>query len=138
MEMLGTLAGGTFEWMDKVTEVVKKGATEIWEIHNTSLVAQSIHLHLVHFKVLDRAPFSFTSTPMAMSDGGSGAMVTATGTGTRRGRETYERGPKDTVICYPGEITRLVATFDRKGNYVWHCHELHHEDHDMMRPLVVK
>lgn len=86
MEMLGTLGGGTFEWMDKVTEVVKKGATEIWEIHNTSLVAHPIHLHLVHFKVLDRAPFSFTSTPMAMSDGGSGAMVTVTGTGKRRSR----------------------------------------------------
>jgi len=138
MEMLGTLAGGTFEWMDKITEVVKKGATEVWEIHNTSLVAHPIHLHLVHFKVLDRAPFTFSSTPMPMADGGSGAMVTVTGTGSRRSPETYERGPKDTVICYPGEITRLVATFDRKGNYVWHCHELHHEDHDMMRPLQVK
>ncbi len=93
----------------------EEGATEIWEIHNTSLVAHPIHLHLVHFKVLDRAPFSFTSTPMAMSDGGSGAMVTVTGTGKRRSPETFERGPKDTVICYPGEITRLVATFDRKA-----------------------
>ena len=37
----------------------------------------------------------------------------------------------------PGEVTRVIAKFDRKGEYVWHCHILSHEEHDMMRPLVV-
>ncbi|GAA3636396.1 outer spore coat copper-dependent laccase CotA [Kineosporia mesophila] len=138
MEMLGTLEAGTLEWMDKATEIVPKGRTEVWEIYNTSLVAHPIHLHLVHFQILDRAPFTFTTMSMPMSDGGTGAMVDVTGRGTRRKPETYERGPKDTAVCYPGEVTRIIATFDRVGNYVWHCHELHHEDHDMMRPLLVR
>lgn len=37
----------------------------------------------------------------------------------------------------PGEVTRIAATFDRAGEYVWHCHILSHEDHEMMRRLVV-
>ncbi|GLY28810.1 multicopper oxidase domain-containing protein [Kineosporia sp. NBRC 101731] len=138
MEMLGTLAAGTLEWMDKATEIVPKGRTEVWEIYNTSLVAHPIHLHLVHFQIIDRAPFTFTTMSMPMSDGGTGAMVDVTGRGTHRKPEVYERGPKDTAVCYPGEVTRIIATFDRVGNYVWHRHELHHEDHDMMRPLLVR
>jgi spore coat protein A, manganese oxidase len=100
-------------------------------------VAHPIHLHLVDFQVLDRASFTYTSMPMPMPDGGTGAMITITGTGTPRPPELYEVGRKDTVICYPGEVTRFVANFDRAGHYVWHCHILHHEDHMMMRPLLV-
>jgi spore coat protein A len=48
-----------------------------------------------------------------------------------------ERGWKDTVTMYPGEVTRIVATFDREGLYVWHCHIVSHEDHEMMRPYYV-
>ena len=38
---------------------------------------------------------------------------------------------------HPGEVTRVIATFDREGAYVWHCHILSHEDHEMMRPYFV-
>lgn len=38
---------------------------------------------------------------------------------------------------YPGEVTRIIARFDRPGRYVWHCHILSHEDHEMMRPFHV-
>jgi spore coat protein A len=38
---------------------------------------------------------------------------------------------------YPGEVTRVIATFDLAGMYVWHCHILSHEDHEMMRPYMV-
>jgi spore coat protein A len=48
-----------------------------------------------------------------------------------------EQGRKDTVLAYPGQVTRIVATFDRPGEYVWHCHILSHEDHEMMRRFVV-
>jgi FtsP/CotA-like multicopper oxidase with cupredoxin domain len=41
------------------------------------------------------------------------------------------------VFCYPGEVTRVRARFDRAGTYVWHCHNLSHEDHEMMRPLII-
>ena len=49
-----------------------------------------------------------------------------------------ERGWKDTVVANPGEVTRVAATFDLAGRYVWHCHILEHEDNEMMRPLVVQ
>jgi spore coat protein A len=64
-----------------------------------------------------------------------------------------EAGWKDTVIMYPGEVTRIAVRwaptelglglessvyafpFDpSKGDYVWHCHILDHEDNEMMRP----
>ena len=31
----------------------------------------------------------------------------------------------------------IVATFDKPGDYVWHCHILSHEDNEMMRPFTV-
>jgi FtsP/CotA-like multicopper oxidase with cupredoxin domain len=57
--------------------------------------------------------------------------------GTQRAAEAWEAGYKDTVIAYPGEVTRLTATFDIAGLYVWHCHILEHEDNEMMRPYCV-
>ena len=42
---------------------------------------------------------------------------------------------KDTVIAYPGEVTRVKARFDLPGQYVWHCHIVEHEDNEMMRPF---
>jgi spore coat protein A len=46
-------------------------------------------------------------------------------------------GWKDTYVMLPGEVTRVIAKFDLPGRYVWHCHILSHEDHDMMRPFEV-
>jgi FtsP/CotA-like multicopper oxidase with cupredoxin domain len=48
-----------------------------------------------------------------------------------------ESGLKDTVIAYPGEITRVKARYDLAGFYVWHCHIVEHEDNEMMRPFHV-
>jgi len=51
--------------------------------------------------------------------------------------EPWETGFKDTVIAYPGLVTRIKATFDTAGDFVWHCHILEHETNHMMRPLRV-
>jgi FtsP/CotA-like multicopper oxidase with cupredoxin domain len=48
-----------------------------------------------------------------------------------------ENTPKDMVTALPGQITRIKATFDKPGHYVWHCHILSHEDHEMMRVMHV-
>jgi FtsP/CotA-like multicopper oxidase with cupredoxin domain len=51
--------------------------------------------------------------------------------------EYVENTPKDMVTALPDQITRIKAEFDKPGRYVWHCHILSHEDHEMMRVLQV-
>ncbi len=102
-------------WQDPVTEMPVLGDTEIWEIHNLTVDAHPIHLHLVQFEVRGRK-------------GADGVI---------RPPEAWERGFKDTVIAYPGEVTRVKARFDLAGLYVWHCHIIEHEDNEMMRPFQV-
>jgi spore coat protein A, manganese oxidase len=46
-------------------------------------------------------------------------------------------GLKDVVAALPGQVTVIRATFNKRGTYVWHCHILSHEDHDMMRRFEV-
>jgi FtsP/CotA-like multicopper oxidase with cupredoxin domain len=57
--------------------------------------------------------------------------------GDARPPEAWESGFKDTVIAYPGEVTRIRARFTRAGQYVWHCHIVEHEDNEMMRPYRI-
>ena len=52
--------------------------------------------------------------------------------------EPWETGVKDTVIAYPGQVTRVQAAVRHgRAQYVWHCHILEHEDNEMMRPFRV-
>jgi FtsP/CotA-like multicopper oxidase with cupredoxin domain len=117
--LLGTVnpdgTGNPLLWGDAITENPALGSTEVWEIHNFTEDAHPIHVHLVMFQVVDRED----------------------GDGNIRGPEPWETGWKDTVIAYPGEITRIKARFDLAGLYVWHCHILEHEDNEMMRPYRV-
>jgi spore coat protein A len=116
---LGTLnASGNpvpLGWDDPITENPALNAIEVWEIHNFTADAHPIHIHEVQFQVVDRQLFA----------------------GAIRRPEPSEAGFKDTVIAYPGEITRVKALFDLPGLYVWHCHIVEHEDNEMMRPYHV-
>ncbi len=127
MAMLGTVADdGTpqpLEWAAPVTERSVAGVPEVWEIHNHTMDAHPIHLHATQFQVLDR-------TAMPDPAGPADPVV--------RPAEPWESGRKDTVVAYPGEVTRLLARFDEPGRFVWHCHILEHEDNEMMRPFVVE
>lgn len=150
LPLLGTLEDGARAWMSPITEKPKLGTTEIWEIINTTADAHPIHLHLVSFEVLGRQALNGADLDAALSMSGSipvhgGGVIPApkldpgglTPIGTGVPAQPWERGPKDTVTAYPAQITRLKATFGRRGKYAWHCHILSHEDHDMMRQFEV-
>ncbi|WP_231576218.1 multicopper oxidase domain-containing protein [Hymenobacter sp. DG25B] len=129
--MLGTMDGGVFMFEDPITENPAMNSTEIWEIYNLTEDAHPIHLHLVSFRVLSSQEFTGTINPE------NGALSQVQLQGPLKRPESGQDGRKDTYPIRPGEVTRLVATFDRPGLYVWHCHILSHEDHDMMRSFYV-
>ncbi|PUB11267.1 multicopper oxidase family protein [Yoonia sediminilitoris] len=153
--LLGTVNGdGTatgYTWFQDTTEVVSLGTTEIWEIYNFTGDAHPIHLHLVDFEVLDRQDFTFTSdgtVPVPQHSGAFGEVVNVTSITEAGGvpdrPEIVENGPRDMVTALPGDPdtgigqkVAIKATFDKPGRYVWHCHILSHEDHEMMRVLEV-
>ena len=120
--LLGTLntdgTGNPLLWNDAITENPALGSTEEWVIYNFTADAHPIHIHQVHFEVVNR-------------------QEGLDGFGAIRGPEVWETGYKDTVISYPGEITRVKALYDIPGFYVWHCHIVEHEDNEMMRPFHV-
>jgi bilirubin oxidase len=64
-------------------------------------------------------------------------LVASYGPAVPQPAEYVENAPKDMVTALPGQITRIKATFDKPGRYVWHCHILSHEDHEMMRVMHV-
>ncbi len=148
--MLGTIdptnpnpdLDGTLMWSDPTTEFPVLGSTEVWEIYNATVDAHPMHLHLVQFQILDRQKFTATVLPkMNMAHDGSQSMGGKLTNIKLKGKPTkpglYESGWKDTGIMYPGEVTKVIAKFEREGEYVWHCHILSHEDHEMMRRFEV-
>lgn len=144
IQMLGTnvpLVKGTFgrAYMDPATETPLAGTTEVWQIANLTADTHPVHFHLVNVQILSRQPIKVNSY--------NGVPSFA---GPARGPDPTELGWKETVRMNPGEVTTVIMKFTlpatpalgvspRTGGneYVWHCHILEHEEHDMMRPLVV-
>jgi spore coat protein A, manganese oxidase len=128
-------------YMDPTTETVANGTNEVWQIANVTGDTHPIHFHLVNVQIISRQPFSVKNY-----NGGAPTL-----TGPARPPDDDERGWKETVRMNPGEVTTVYVPFrlpavpfsvpasPRTGGneYVWHCHILEHEEHDMMRPLVV-
>jgi spore coat protein A len=155
IQMMGTdvsLHSGTFGRFleDPATEKVNAGDREVWEIYNNTADTHPIHFHLVNVQIVNRQPFD------------PGQFPNVVFTGPARVPDANERGWKETVRMNPGEVTRVVMRFDLPAvpftlptstrpalglgapptgkiyhEYVYHCHILEHEEHDMMRPLVV-
>jgi spore coat protein A, manganese oxidase len=153
------------EAMAAPAEIVKAGVYTLFQIYNTTPDAHPIHLHGTEFQILERQKIAFTLVPDvngtdALMSGGAyltskfadtnGDGLVNTNDITLLGKAVpvaaYEMGFKDTAIVKPGEMISVVAKYDPAlltqdpfgdgaGKYVWHCHILSHEDHEMMRPL---
>jgi FtsP/CotA-like multicopper oxidase with cupredoxin domain len=129
--VLGTVEAGVPAkalWMDPVTENPGLGDTEIWELYNTTADAHPMHIHEVTFEVVNREGLVMD---------GDDVQVPIVPDGLVSPAEPWETGFKDTVIAYPGQVTRVKATFATPGQFVWHCHIVEHEDNEMMRPYRI-
>ena len=135
-----------YTWFQETTETPTLDTTEIWEIYNFTGDAHPIHLHLVNFQVLGRSEITFDedgTNPVLQHNGEVGEVAAIkniqVGAAVNLGpADGYvENAPKDMVTVLPGQLARIKATFDKPGRYVWHCHILSHEDHEMMRVLQV-
>lgn len=138
-------------WFNEpVEETPKVGTTEVWQFINLTVDAHPMHMHLVKFQVVNRQAFDsvlYTTDYLAWVAGGrvlANKPVLATYLiGAPLPPLPEESGWKDTVKSYPGQITRVISTFDlpigvsAPANYVYHCHILEHEENEMMRPMQV-
>jgi len=100
--------------MARIDQVVEVGATEVWEVENTSGTPHNFHVHDVRFRIID---YAGEPPPAQLS------------------------GLKDTVYLPPGETVRFATAFEDYADpsvpYMFHCHILEHEDRGMMGQFVV-
>ncbi|MGR8934643.1 MAG: multicopper oxidase family protein [Gammaproteobacteria bacterium] len=87
-------------------------------------MAHPIHLHGQQFRILSR------SSPAVGPAAESYATV----------RDGFiDSGLKDTVLVMPGERVHIIKPFqDYKGVFMFHCHNLEHEDMGMMREFLIE
>jgi len=121
--MTWTINGRTFRMQEVANdEKVRLNTLEVWEFVNEGGgmgmmgamdMPHPMHLHGMQFQVLERR-------------------------GVRH--EGYvDDGWKDTVLLMPGERIRLLVRFgDYPGLFLYHCHNLEHEDMGMMRNYLIE
>lgn len=116
---------------DEIAFSVQRGTREVWEIKNSPISSpHPMHLHGFGFRVLRRqATF-----------GPARALATESS-----GRLPTDLGVKDTVTLWPNETVWLgvdfalpeAPEFRGRQRYMFHCHNLEHQDGMMMRNLAV-
>jgi spore coat protein A, manganese oxidase len=97
---------------DRIDIEPRLGDTEVWTFRNQSSDFHPMHIHLVRFQILDRSNLNLTPG---------------------------ELGWKDTVRVDPSRSVRVIMRFGgHTGRYMFHCHNLAHEDHSMMAQMLVR
>lgn len=135
------------------TEVVGNGKTVEWLYLNLTADSHPFHTHLAHAEVMGRQRFDAVAYAEALAEAredASGPLdpkdypdIAPFVLGPEVAAPATEKGPKDTVLVHPGEITRVRLRYDLPtgtappARYVYHCHILEHEENEMMRPLLV-
>jgi FtsP/CotA-like multicopper oxidase with cupredoxin domain len=106
-------------------ERVRLDTTEDWLFENPGFrmsMPHPIHLHGGQFQVVGRSVM-----PAWQAEANS----------VREG--LVDEGFRDTVLVMPGEQVKLRMRFDRHpGLFLYHCHNLEHEDMGMMRNFLVE
>lgn len=154
-------------WNSPVSEFPIVGSTQIWEIVNIEGGPHPIHLHLIDFQIYNRQYFDADAYAKDWNSiNGTSPLNHPTKVldpqsyliGQPILPPENEKGWKDTVICYAGQVTRIIVpifpnTVDPKfvkpglnlfkfdpteePGYMWHCHIVGHEDNEMMRKMKI-
>jgi blue copper oxidase len=130
-----TTEGGANRWLingltherDEYPIVARRGAKEIWEIHNDEKsMPHPMHLHGFRFLVLGRTGSPERVSRLAVDESG---------------RTATDVGFKDTVLVWPGETVKVAIDFSHgfggEQFYMFHCHILEHENAGMMLNVKV-
>jgi len=88
---------------------VEKGDIVKITYENKSQVDHPMHLHGHFFQVLSKNDIPFTGAPIV----------------------------KDTLLIKPGEKFVIAFKADNPGNWIYHCHELHHAAAGMMQKSFI-
>jgi len=130
-EHAGFLIDNTPYRADEIAFSVERGAREVWEVRNSPIsMPHPMHLHGFGFRVLRRRGTFGPARALAREE--SGLLPT-------------DLGVKDTVVVWPNETLWLAvdfalpdeAAFRGRQRYMFHCHNLEHEDGMMMRNFAV-
>jgi hypothetical protein len=128
-----SINGRTFEMTDVARdEIVKLGDLEVWEFINQAgggmdmmggmNLPHPMHVHGLQYQVIERQIDPSYSAAWETLSGGY-----------------VDEGWHDTVLVMPGERVKILLKFeDFEGLYLYHCHNLEHEDMGMMRNYRVE
>ena len=130
-EHSGFLIDNTPYRPEEIAFSVERGAREVWEVRNSPIsMPHPMHLHGFGFRVLRRQGTFGPARALARESAG---------------RLPTDLGVKDTVVVWPNETLWLAVDFTLpdegafrgRQRYMFHCHNLEHEDGMMMRNFAV-
>jgi FtsP/CotA-like multicopper oxidase with cupredoxin domain len=122
-----TINGLTFD-MDSAPIVVHKRKPEVWHISNAKdSMPHPMHLHGYFYRVLERQNSPVQIRSLAVDS---------------KARLATDMGYKDTVLVWPGETVSVSINFGTPSYsgeqlFLFHCHNLEHEDQGMMLNVKV-
>jgi spore coat protein A len=162
---IGPLAG-PMGLLDTPTEVVREGAVETWRIFNVTADTHPIHFHYFNVRVVSRQPFSWrggmpniSGKPLPPDPAEQGWKETVKFNPGECTTLLIEMPPTSGLAPVEVPNSPRLETYTipnpnfhptndprptipdpsvQGAEYVWHCHILEHEEHDMMRPLIVQ
>lgn len=99
--------------MNRIDEVIPFNELEEWKFINNTNNFHPIHVHGVMFQIYSR-------------NGNTNLLPN-------------DKGWKDTVLINPNETVQILVKFnDYSGIYLLHCHNLEHEDDEMMLNIKIE
>ncbi|KAH8944137.1 hypothetical protein BDL97_13G093000 [Sphagnum fallax] len=144
-------------WKSPLLIVPVVGSTEVWEFINLTPDAHPMHIHLIQFHFLNQQSFNLS---LYLAGGctfhdlhhhhNRSEFSRSCYTEEAKGPLPNQIGWKDTMLAWPGNVTRIVIKWTSQNGghfpfdptsgpgYVWHCHISDHEDNDMLRPFKMQ